>query len=120
MPESRPIAPDLLSVVQEYLEQEISPQVSKVHKFQLKIVSRVLATVRRELQQGPAADAAEVSRLRALLGREGSVSELNVALARAIREGDFRVDDPQLLAHLRQTVEASLAINNPSWLPGPR
>jgi hypothetical protein len=120
MPNSRPVAPDLLAVVQHYLENEISPQVSKVHQFQLKIVSRVLATVQRELQQGPGADAAETKRLRALLGREGSAADLNAALARAIREGDFPVEDPQLLAHVRATIEASLRINNPKWLDGAR
>jgi hypothetical protein len=120
MPNSRPVAPDLLAVVQHFLENEISPQVSKVHQFQLRIVSRVLGTVQRELQLGRAVDAAETNRLRALLGREGSAADLNAALARAIREGDFPVEDPQLLAHMRETIEASLRINNPKWLDGAR
>ena len=113
---SRPVAPDLLAVVQDYLENDIAPRVPKVQQFQLKIVSRVLVTVQRELRQGPEAGAAELRRLRALLGREGSAADLNVALARAIREGDFVADDPALLAHLRETMEAALRINNPKWL----
>lgn len=117
MPNSRPIATDLLAIVQEYLEDEISPQLSPVHQFQLKIVSRVLATVRRELELGPQADAAEAGRLRALLRRDGSLEELNAQLARAIRAGDFAVDDPALLAHLRASIEDALRINNPKWLP---
>lgn len=116
MPDSRPIATDLLAIVQEYLEEQISPQVSSVHRFQLKIVSRVLATVQRELALGPAADAAETQRLRALLSRDGSFEELNAALAQAIRAGEFQVDDPALLAHLRSSIEDSLRINNPKWL----
>jgi hypothetical protein len=116
MPNSRPIATDLIAIVQEYLEKEISPQVSPVHQFQLKIVSRVLATVRRELELAPDANSNEVDRLRALLRRHGNFEDLNAALARAIRAGDFAVDDPALLAHLRASIEDSLRINNPKWL----
>jgi hypothetical protein len=120
MPHSRPLATDLLAIVQEYLEKAISPQVTSVHQFQLKIVSRVLATVRRELELGPQADAAEAGRLRALLESDGTLEELNAQLARAIRAGDFAVDAPALLAHLRQANEDALRINNPKWLAPPR
>jgi hypothetical protein len=116
MPNSRPAATDLLAIVQEYLENEISPQVSPVQQFQLKIVSRVLSTVGRELALAPQANAAEVERLRALLRSEGSLDELNAQLARAIRAGSFAVDDPALLAHLRACLEDALRINNPKWL----
>ena len=116
MPSSRPVATDLLAIVQEYLESEISPQVSGVHQFQLKIVSRVLSTVRREMQLAPSADAGEADRLRALLGRDGTLEDLNAALAKAIRAGDFAVDDPALLSHLRTSIEDALRINNPKWL----
>lgn len=116
MPNSRPAATDLLAVVQGYLEGEISPQVSPVHQFQLKIVSRVLATVRRELDLAPSANAAEIERLQELLCCEGTFEELNAALARAIRAGDFDVDDAALLAHLRASIEDALRINNPKWL----
>lgn len=116
MPNSRPLATDLLAIVQEYLENEISPQVSPVHQFQLKIVSRVLATVRREIELAPEANAAETARLKALLRRDGSFEELNGALARAIRAGDFAADDPALLAHVRTSIEDALRINNPKWL----
>ena len=116
MPGSRPIAPDLLAVVQDYLDKEVSPLLPAVHQFQLKIVARVLSTVDRELQLGPQADAAELQRLRALLGRPGPAAELNAVLARAIRAGDFAVDDSALLDHLRKTIEDALRINNPKWL----
>lgn len=116
MPNSRPVATDLLAIVQEYLENDISPQVSSVHQFQLKIVSRVLSTVRRELELVPGANAAEAARLRGLLRHDGSLEELNAQLARAIRAGEFAVDDPALLAHLRASIEDALRINNPKWL----
>jgi hypothetical protein len=116
MPHSRPLATDLIGIVEEYLDKEIAPQVSPVHQFQLKIVARVLATVRRELAQAPEADAAELQRLCALLKPDGTRDALNAELARAIRGGEFAVDDPALLAHLRAGIEDALRINNPKWL----
>jgi hypothetical protein len=116
MPHSRPIAPDLLGIVQEYLETEISPQVSGVHQFQLKIVSRVLATVRRELEVLPGANEAELARLRKLLHRDGTLDELNAELARGIRAGEVQATDPAVLAHARASIEDALRINNPKWL----
>ena len=116
MPDSRPVAPDLLAVAQEYLEQEVSPLLPPLQQFQLRIVKRVLDTVRRELELGPAANAAEAQRLRALLRHDGSLTDLQAELATAIQHGDFAVDDPALLAHLRSTIEDALRINNPKWL----
>ncbi len=116
MPDSRPLATNLLAIVQECLETEIAPQLPSLHRFQLKIVSRVLATVRREIELAPAANADELERLKALLRRDGSREELDAALAHAIRAGDFTVDDPALLAHLRASTEDALRINNPKWL----
>ena len=117
MPNSRPRATDLLAIVQEYLETQVSPLLPAVQQFQLKIVSRVLMTVRREMQHGPAFDAAEAARLATLLRRDGTLEELNAELARAIRAGEFATDDAALLAHLRASVEDALRINNPKWLP---
>lgn len=116
MPASRPSAPDLLAVVMEYLEADIAPRLPAVQQFQLKIVARALSTVKRELEQGPAADAGEAERLAALLRHGGDLAEQRAELARAIRHGDFAVDDPALLAHLCTTVEDALRINNPKWL----
>ena len=116
MPNSRPTATDVLDVVRQYLERDLSPLTPPQHQFQLRIVGRLLDTVRRELECKPAADAAELQRLCALLGRDGSPDELNRLLAGRIRAGELATDDPALLAHLRRTIEDSLRINNPRWI----
>lgn len=116
MPNSRPTATDLLEVIRQYLERDLSPLSPPLHQFQLRIVGRLLDTVRRELECKPAADTAELQRLSALLGRAGSPGELNRVLASRIRDGELATDDSALLAHLRQTIEDSLRINNPRWI----
>lgn len=115
MPDSRPVASDLLAVVQEYLETEIAPLVPSHHRFQLRIVKRALETVQRELLLGHAASQDEGARLRTLLGYDAPLADMNDGLARGIREGDLPIDDAALLAHLRSTIEDALAINNPKW-----
>ena len=117
MPSSRPVATDLLSVVEDYLDHDVSPLLPPLQQFQLKIVRRLLQTVRRELELGPDADALETARLSSLLSLDGSLAELNAELARAIRDGKFSTSDPALLSHLRETIEDELRINNPKWLP---
>ena len=120
MPDSRPAVAELLAVVQQPLAQQVAPLLPAYQQFQLKIVDRMLATVGREISQGPAADRRELERLGALLGRAGTLDELNAALARAIRDGGLPIDDARLLAHLRASTEDALRINNPNWIADAR
>ena len=116
MPLSLSPAPDLLATIRAYLEQEILPGLRDDKWFNVKVAANMLATVERELRQGPEADAAERARLAALTGAEGTLSDLNRVLAEAIRSGKIATDDPRLLDHLRRTTANALAINNPQWL----
>ena len=116
MPSSLPTAPEILTVIREFLEVEILPAVADDKRFNVRVAVNLLASVERELRLGPAADAAEAIRLAGLTGIEGPLAENNRRLAEAIRGGDIAIDDPQLLDHLRSTVEDSLRINNPKWL----
>lgn len=115
MPQSRPVAPDLLAVVREWLEREVLPGLADDKKFNMRVAINVLATVERELRQGPALGQAEADRLASLLGRAGAPSELNAALSAEIRAGKRGFDDQALVDHIRQSVDAALAINNPKW-----
>ena len=116
MPLSLSPAPDMLAAIRSLLEQEILPELAGDKWFNLKIAANMLAALERELRRAPEADAAERTRLAALLGRDGTLAELTQALALAIRDGRLAIGDPRLLDHLRRSTEAALAINNPSWL----
>jgi hypothetical protein len=41
---------------------------------------------------------------------------LSIELAERIRAGAISIDDPALRAHVRQSLEDALEINNPKWL----
>jgi hypothetical protein len=116
MPLSLSPAPDMLATIRAYLEQEILPGLRDDKWFNVKVAANMLATVERELRQGPEADAAEQARLAALTGAEGTLADLNRVLAESIRDGSIATDDPRLLDHLRRTTADALAINNPLWL----
>jgi hypothetical protein len=116
MPESIPKAAVLLEAAVKYLETELMPTLAGYHRFQTRVTVNVLNTVRRELELRGAQADAERARLVAMLGHDGDVETLSIELAERIRAGAISIDDPALRAHVRQSLEDALEINNPKWL----
>jgi hypothetical protein len=86
-----------------------------VHAFYSRVAENVTALIAREVDLGPAFEAAERQRLRILLGVDGDLEGLNRALCAAIRSGELAAGDPALLHHLRLTARENLAIDNPRY-----
>jgi hypothetical protein len=116
VPASLPPAADLIEAVREFLEREVLPTLTGDRRFNVMVALNVLAIVRRELELGPALADREREGLAALLGRDGTLAELNRDLARRIREGTIDGARPDVAEHLRRTVRDALTINNPRWL----
>lgn len=118
MPQTGPSALQLVEAVREFLQTELQPVVEKAdpaRAFHLRVAANALMIVERELLHGPAADAGELQRLRQLLGRDGTLDELNATLAGELRRGVRDESDPALLDHLERTVRDKIAIANPKW-----
>lgn len=115
MPTDRPDALALIEAVKGFLRQEAAPVLDSRRSYHARVAANALDIALRELRQGPAMNEAERRRLTALLGREGSLQELNAALASAIRRGEKPAGDNALLSHLRQTAADKLAIANPRY-----
>lgn len=118
MPQDRPTAAELLAAVADFLRDEAIPALDRTEPrlgFQARVAANSLAILEREARLGPAADTAELARLRALLGRDGNLAELNRALADELRAGTRDERDPALMAHLEATVADKIAIANPKW-----
>ena len=106
---------ELVVAVREFLEQRALPKLEGHTAFHARVAANALAIVERQLRLGPEAEAAECSRLRALLGRDGSLAELNRELCAAIRAGRLGLDTPGLAEHLRETTLAKLAVDQPRY-----
>ncbi len=116
MAQDRPTAAELIEAVREFIAGPVTAALSGQAAFHARVATNVLAMVERELEHGPASDAAEAARLKALLGRDGSLAELNTALAQAIRDGALDHRRAELLDHLRRTSRDKLSIANPRYL----
>jgi len=116
MPASKPEPTVLLDAAIDYFERELLPTLTGYHRFQCRVTVNVLAQIRRELVLAPAQADAERARLASLLGHPGERDELDRELAARIRAGEFAIDDPALLDHLRLSLVEALRINNPKWI----
>jgi hypothetical protein len=92
------------------------PAVEGRVAFHTRVAVNALGMLEREADLGPALDAAERERLAALLGRDGSIHELTVALAGEIRSGAFDGRRADVIAVLRESVAAKLAVANPGYV----
>jgi len=106
----RPTAEELAAAVEEFLRQEVMPAVDGRLQFQTLVAANALAIIGRELALGPVHEAQHSERLLAL----GVADDAD--LAAAIRRGDFDGREGEILAVLRESVEAKLQVANPKHL----
>lgn len=111
---THPKAEELTEAVAAWIEQ-IRPSLDPRNAFLARVAANALAAVTRELKQGPAAEAAAVERMAALLGRSGAFDDLNGELCERIRAGELTVETPGLLEALRATAFEQLAIDQPNY-----
>ena len=113
--QDQPSAIELLQAVRSFLQDQAIPRLEGRAAFHARIAVNALAIVERGLELGPAQSAAERERLETLLGRTGTLDELNRELCRRIRAGEVDLDTAGLLEHLRETTLAKLAVDQPRY-----
>jgi hypothetical protein len=113
--QDEPTPTELIRAVAEFLRAEIAPQVSGHAAFKLRVSINALNLVTRQLELEQGSDAAEATRLSALLEMQGSLAELNRALADRIAKGEAGLDTPGLADHLWQTTMDKLAVDQPNY-----
>ena len=106
---------ELTKAVADFLRNDITPLISGHQAFKLRVAINILDLVTRQLTQEAGSDANEVERLRALLGIDGSVMELNRALAERIARGEVDLATPGLAEHLWATTMDKLAVDQPNY-----
>ncbi|HEY8333774.1 MAG TPA: DUF6285 domain-containing protein [Tardiphaga sp.] len=113
--QDEPTAIELINAVAEFLRADIAPQISGHVAFKLRVSLNALDLVVRQLSLAGDSDAAEADRLSALLDMQGSLADLNRALAARIAQSEVDLHSPALTDHLWQTTLAKLAVDQPNY-----
>ena len=113
--QDEPTPQELIKAVADFLRDEIAPQIGGHHGFKLRVSINALDLVTRQIALEPDSDAAEAVRLSRLLAMQGSLAELNRALADRIAKGEVDLETPGLPEHLWQTTMDKLAVDQPNY-----
>ena len=113
--QDEPTPTELTKAVADFLGNDITPLISGHQAFKLRVAINILDLVTRQLTQEQGSDAEEVERLRALLGIDGSVTDLNRTLADRIARGELNLATPGLAEHLWATTMDKLAVDQPNY-----
>ena len=106
---------EILGAVATLMRETLMPLLSGHPNYLTRVAANALDLVRRQIEQQPGYDAAEHARLVALLGRDGSLDELNQALCEAIERHEMTLATPGVTEHLWATTMAKLAVDQPSY-----
>jgi Domain of unknown function (DUF6285) len=113
--QDEPTPTELIKAVADFLRNDIAPEIKGHHAFKLRVGINALDLVTRQLALQQDGDAAELARLKTLLGSDGSLADLNRALAEKIAGGEADLRTPGLADHLWQTTLAKLAVDQPNY-----
>jgi uncharacterized protein DUF6285 len=113
--QDEPTPAELIKAVADFLRNELTPQVGGHNAFKLRVAINALDLVTRQLALESSSDAAEAERLSRLLGRQGSLEQLNRVLAGKIASGEADLQTPGLAEHLWQTTMDKLAVDQPNY-----
>ncbi len=111
----KPTLAEIVAAAREFIETKAIPELTGHTAFHARVAANALAIAERELAEGPASAAAELARLKALLGRDGTLDQLNRALSARIAAGDITLETPGLAEHLKKTTLDKVAIDQPSY-----
>jgi len=113
--QDQPTPSEVLAAVARFLKETVAPATTGHTSFNARVAANALEMMRRNLDMAPAAEAAELVRLRAMLGIDGDLATLNAELAGRIASGDMDLSTPGLKDHLWATTLAKLAVDQPTY-----
>src|ERR1700677_2754470 len=113
--QDEPTPKELIKAVADFLRSDIAPEISGHLAFKLRVSINALDLVTRQIVLEQGSDAAEIARLSQLLSRQGSLGELNRALADRIAKGEVDLKTPGLADHLWQPTMDKLAVDQPNY-----
>ena len=111
-----PSLTDLVRAVRTFLEAQVVPELHGPLRQEARAAVHLLGIAERELELAPPRGEEERERLAALLGRTGTLEELNRDLCRRIRSRELRIDTPGLVDHLWQAALDTLTVDQPHYV----
>lgn len=113
--QDEPTPAELVKAVADFLRNDIAPLIAGHQAFKLRVGINALDLVVRQLTLAGQGEVAELARLKALLGADGSLFDLNRLLADQIASGAIDLSAPGLQDHLWQTTLDKLAVDQPNY-----
>ena len=109
-----PMPAELLEGVRQFLKNQVAEDTEPHTAFLARVAANSLGMAQRELQYGAELQAAELTRLQALLGLQDNLDAMRRELVSQLRDG-LDLETPGLARHLRQTVAGQLFIDQPRY-----
>jgi hypothetical protein len=113
--QDQPSPSEIIGAVAAFLKTVVAAETTGATSFQARVAANALEMMKRELENAPGDDAAELARLHALLGQDGTLFDLNAELSRRIEAGEIDLATPGLKDHLWATTLAKLAVDQPTY-----
>jgi hypothetical protein len=111
----QPRGADILAAVSKLLRETLMPQLPANAAFQARVAANAIDLVAREINFGDTVESEALGRLQALLGRNGSLQELEADLSGRIRRGELDLQSEGLADHLWQTTLDKMKIDQPAY-----
>ena len=106
---------EILTAVAALLRNEIMPLLSGHPNYQVRVAANALDLVNRQIKLQPPAETAELASLKALLGADGTLEELNQLLCERIERHELSLETPGVTEHLWATTLAKLSVDQPTY-----
>jgi hypothetical protein len=113
--QDEPKPAEMLAAVAAFLREVVIPEAKPRTAFQARVAANALDLVGRQIEIAPGEEAAEWERLKALLGRDAPLADLNAELADRLASGALDLTAPGVEAHLTATTLAKLEVDQPSY-----
>ena len=113
--QDHPHPSEIIAAVARFLKAEVIPELTGRTAFNTRVAANALEMMTRQLETQPAAEAAELESLKAILGADGDLATLNAELARRLAAGELDLATPGVADHLWTTTLAKLYVDQPTY-----
>jgi hypothetical protein len=113
--QDHPHPSEIIAAVARFLKAEVIPELSGRTAFNTRVAANALEMMTRQLETQPAAEAAELESLKAILGADGDLATLNAEFSRRLAAGELDLRTPGVADHLWTTTLAKLYVDQPTY-----